>query len=167
MSDRTTVKATFTIERSYAATPARVFGAFADEQAKAAWFGGPDGWEEHERVWDFRVDGVEILSGRHPSGKVSAFHCTYHDIVPGHRIVYAYRMALDGVPMSSSLATIELRPEGDGTHLTLTEYGVYFDGFDETDAAGREHGTNWLMDKLGASLEGTAMPELEAKAPKR
>jgi hypothetical protein len=45
-------------------------------------------------------------------------------------------------------------------------YGVYFDGFDETDAAGREHGTNWLMDKLGASLEGTAMPELQAIAPK-
>ena len=86
------------------------------------------------------------------SGVVSAFYCTYHDIVPGERIVYAYRMTLDDKPLSSSLASIEIRPEGDGTRLTLTEYGVYFDGFDEKDAAGREHGTNWLMDRLGESL---------------
>jgi uncharacterized protein YndB with AHSA1/START domain len=153
MTDRNTVKATFTIERTYPAKPARVFKAFADEQSKAKWFAGPEGWEEHQRAWDFRVDGVEILSGRHPSGVVSAFYCTYHDIVPGQRIVYAYRMTLDGTPMSSSLASIELRAEGEGTHLTLTEYGVYFDGFGEKDAEGREHGTNWLMDKLGESLK--------------
>jgi uncharacterized protein YndB with AHSA1/START domain len=161
MSERNTVKASFTIERTYPAKPARVFQAFADEKAKAKWFGGPDGWEEHERVWDFRVDGVEILGGKHPSGIVSMFYCTYHDIVPDHRIVYAYRMTLDGKPMSSSLASIELRPEGEGTHMTLTEYGVYFDGYTEKDAAGREHGTNWLMDKLGASLGGPPASDLK------
>jgi uncharacterized protein YndB with AHSA1/START domain len=150
---RNTVKATFTIERTYPASPARVFRAFADEQSKAKWFGGPEGWKETQRAWDFRVDGVEILGGRHPSGVVSVFYCTYHDIVPDRRIVYAYRMALDGTPMSSSLASIELRAEGEGTHMTLTEYGVYFDGFSEKDAQGREHGTNWLMDKLGESLK--------------
>jgi uncharacterized protein YndB with AHSA1/START domain len=152
MTDRNTTKATFVIERRYPATPARVFKAFADEQAKAKWFGGPDGWEERERQWDFRVDGVEILGGKHPNGMVSVFYCTYHDIVPDHRIVYAYRMEIDGVAMSSSLATIELKPDGEGTQMTLTEYGVYFDGFGQEAADGREHGTNWLMDKLGASL---------------
>ena len=101
---------------------------------------------------------MEVLVGRHPSGVVSAFHCTYHDIVPDERIVYAYRMALDGVPMSSSLATIEIRADGDGAHLTLTEYGVYFDGFRESAHEGREHGTGWLLDRLGASLDGTAAP---------
>jgi uncharacterized protein YndB with AHSA1/START domain len=149
---RNTVKATFTVERSYPASPARVFRAFADEQSKAKWFGGDD-WEPLERAFDFRVDGVEIDVGRHASGVVSAFYCTYHDIVPNERIVYAYRMTLDGKPLSSSLATIELHPEGQGTRLTLTEYGVYFDGFDEADVQGREHGTNWLMDRLGESLK--------------
>ena len=72
--------------------------------------------------------------------------------MPDQRIVYAYRMTIDGVPMSSSLATIEMRPDADGTHLTLTEYGVYFDGFRETGHEGREHGTGWLLDKLGQSL---------------
>jgi uncharacterized protein YndB with AHSA1/START domain len=150
MTERNTVKATFIIERTYPATPARVFKAFADEQAKAKWFGGPE-WTQLERAFDFRVDGREVSVGRHPSGVVSAFYCTYHDIVPGERIVYAYRMTLDGVPISSSLASIEITPEGEGTHLTVTEYGVFLDGYD--DAGRREHGTNWLMDRLGESLK--------------
>jgi uncharacterized protein YndB with AHSA1/START domain len=149
---RNTVKATFTIERTYPAKPERVFKAFSDERSKRKWFGGGDEWQQLENAFDFRVDGVEINIGRHASGVVSAFHCTYHDIVPDQRIVYAYRMTLDGKPLSSSLASIEIHPEGDGTHLILTEYGVYFDGFGEKDAQGREHGTNWLMDRLGESL---------------
>ena len=152
MTERNTVKATFTIERTYPAKPARVFKAFADKDSKAKWFGGGADWQQLENAFDFRVDGVEINVGRHQSGVVSAFYCTYHDIVPDRRIVYAYRMTLDGKPLSSSLASIEMRPDGEGTRLTLTEYGVYFDGYDEKDVAGREHGTNWLMDKLGESL---------------
>ena len=152
MTDRNTVKATFTIGRTYPAKPARVFRAFSDEPSKRKWFGGGSDWEQLENAFDFRVDGVEINVGRHASGVVSAFYCTYHDIVPDRRIVYAYRMTLDGKPLSSSLASIELEPAGEGTRLTLTEYGVYFDGYDEKDVANREHGTNWLMDKLGESL---------------
>ena len=151
--ERNTTKATFIIERTYPASPARVFQAFANEQLKAKWFAGPEGWVQLEKAFDFRVDGVEINIGRHPAGMVSAFYCTYHDIVPDQRIVYAYRMTLDDKPLSSSLASIEFRPEGEGTHMTLTEYGVYFDGFGEADAQGREHGTNWIMDKLGEVLK--------------
>ncbi len=153
MTDHNTTKATFVVDRTYPATPERVFRAFADEQSKRKWFGGHEGWTQLENTFDFRVDGLKINIGRHSSGMVSAFYCTYHDIVPNRRIVYAYRMTLDGKPLSSSLASIELRPEGAGTRLTLTEYGVYFDGYDQKDAQGREHGTNWLMDKLGESLE--------------
>jgi uncharacterized protein YndB with AHSA1/START domain len=147
---RNTVKATFTVERTYPAKPSRVFKAFADKASKARWFAGPPGWEERQSAFDFRVDGQEILVGRHGSGTVSGFYAVYQDIVEDERIVYAYRMTLDGVPISASLASIELRPEGAGTHLTLTESGVFLDGYD--DAGAREHGTNWLMDKLGASL---------------
>ena len=42
MSARSTQHATFVIERTYAASPARVFNAFADRAAKARWFVGPD-----------------------------------------------------------------------------------------------------------------------------
>ena len=149
MSPRTAVHGSFVIERSYPASPARVFKAFADEEAKAKWFA--PGVEPHERVFDFRIGGAEVFVGKHPSGMVSGFYCTYQDIVPNERIVYAYRMSLDGVPISVSLATIEIKPEGSGAHLTVTEHGVFIDGYE--DKGSREHGTGWLMDLLGKSLE--------------
>ena len=151
MTQRSTVHATFVVERTFPATPARVFKAFADETAKSRWFGGPPGWEQYEKAFDFRVDGTEVLVGKHPNGMVSAFYGVYQDIVPDERIVYAYRMTLDGLPISASLATVEITPKGGQTQLKITEYGAYFDGYD--DAGKREHGTNWLIDKLGETLD--------------
>ena len=45
MTERNVTHATFVIERTYGAAPARVFNAFADAAAKARWFVGPDEWE--------------------------------------------------------------------------------------------------------------------------
>ena len=151
MTQRSVVHASFTITRNWPHSPAHVFQAFANEQAKAKWFGGPPGWEEHSKKFDFREGGVEHLSGRHPSGMVSTFDCTYHDIVENERILYSYVMHIDGRKISVSQAAIEIRAEGGGTKLVLTEYGDYLDGYD--DAGSREHGTNSLIDNLGKSLE--------------
>jgi hypothetical protein len=63
---------------------------------------------------------------------------------------YSYAMELDGTRISVSLATISLTPDAAGTRLSLTEQGVYLDGYD--DAGSREHGTGLLLDQLGASL---------------
>jgi hypothetical protein len=59
-------------------------------------------------------------------------------------------MRLDGVKISVSLATVEFKQAGQGTRLLITETGAFLDGYD--DAGSREHGTNFLMDLLGASL---------------
>ena len=53
--------------------------------------------------------------------------------------------------ISVSLATIEFKAVGTGTRLLLTETGAFLDGYD--DAGSREHGTNFLMDRMGATLE--------------
>jgi len=45
MTRRSVTHGTFTIERTYAASPARVFKAWADPGAKARWFGCSDEWE--------------------------------------------------------------------------------------------------------------------------
>lgn len=145
------VHASFTITRHWKHAPQRVFQAFADEVAKRKWFAGPPGFEQHEKSFDFREGGRETLSGKHAGGMVTAFDCVYRDIVPNERIVYSYVMHLDGKKISVSQACIELTPENGGTKLVLTEYGDYLDGYD--DAGSREHGTNWLIDTLGKSLE--------------
>lgn len=151
MTERSTVHATFTIERVYDATPARVFAAFADDGAKLKWFGGPDAWVRTAREFDFRVGGREYHSGGPEGGQQHVFDAHYYDIIPNERIVYAYEMYLDTTRISVSLTTVELKPEGAKTRLTFTEQGVFLDDFDG--AKGREEGSAWLLDRLGASLK--------------
>jgi uncharacterized protein YndB with AHSA1/START domain len=152
---RSITHGSFTITRHWKHAPVRVFDAFAKEEAKAKWFAGPPGWEQHEKIFDFREDGREVLKGRHAGGMVSAFDCVYRDIVEpagneSGRIIYSYVMHLDGRKISVSQATIEIAPEGQGTRLVVTEYGDFLDGYDDADS--REHGTNFLMDQLEKSL---------------
>ena len=151
MTDRSVTHASFTLTRVWKASPARIFEAFANKEAKDKWFAGPPGWTLLKREFDFREGGREHLAGRHANGMVSVFDCLYQDIVPNERIIYSYVMYLNEKKISVSQAAIEIRPEGGGTKLVLTEYGDYLDGYD--DGGSREHGTNFLMDQLGQSLE--------------
>jgi uncharacterized protein YndB with AHSA1/START domain len=150
MTQRSVTHAVFTIERTYAASPARVFKAFADPTAKAKWFGGPEEWEKGPSTFDFRVGGRETNVGGPKDGVMHAFNCLYQDIVPDERIVYTYDMMLGDTRISVSLATIEFKASGPGTKLVFTEQGAFLDGYD--DAGGREEGTQWLLGKLEASL---------------
>ena len=151
ITKRSAVHGSFTLERVYDASPARVFKAWADPAIKARWFGGIEGWQMLERSIDFRIGGKERLSGRKGSGVVSTFDAVYHDIVPDQRIVYCYDMRLDDVRISVSLATVTLKPEGAGTRLTMTEQGVFLDDYD--DGGSRERGTRILLEQLGGALQ--------------
>jgi len=151
MTERSVTHATFVIERTYPASPARVFAAFADPQVKARWFVGPEDWEASDHELDFRVGGQERVSGGPPGGPVHIYEARYQDIVPDQRIIIAYDMHLNETRISVSLATVELKPEGTGTRLIFTEQGAFLDGFD--DPSLREHGTGELLDQLGRELQ--------------
>jgi uncharacterized protein YndB with AHSA1/START domain len=142
---------TFTLERTYDASPARVFAAFADAEQKVQWFTGPEEWTLDEFEVDFRVGGRETNSGRLADGPKHTFEARYYDIVPEQRIVYAYDMLLGDERISVSLATIEFEPAGEGTKLTLTEQGAYLDAFD--DPSMRKRGTGDLLEALADYLE--------------
>lgn len=144
--------ASFSLERKLNAPPSRVWAAFADYDSKKKWFVGPEEWAQGESSLDFREGGTETDTGGSVGGFVSTMKASYHDIVENERIVYTYEMLLDRRRMSVSLATIELEPDGEGTRLTLTEQGVYLT--EEDQVAGREEGTNGLLDALQAYVEG-------------
>jgi uncharacterized protein YndB with AHSA1/START domain len=150
-SPRSVTHATFSIERTYPASPAQVFKALTDPAAKAKWFTGGNGYTLLARQMDVRPGGREHVKGRWGTGVVSTFDALYHDVVPDERIVYAYEMHLDDRKISVSLATLELKPAGTGTRLVMTEQGAFLDGYD--DAGSREHGSNILLDALGNSLK--------------
>ncbi len=150
---RSVVHASFHLERRYDAPVERVWKALTDEAAKQKWFSGPPGeWDPIERHMDVREGGRERAKGRWKSGMVSTFDAIYHDVVPGERLVYSYVMHLDDKKISVSLATMQLKSEDGGTKLMVTEQGAFLDGYD--DAGSREHGTGYLLDRLGASLNG-------------
>jgi uncharacterized protein YndB with AHSA1/START domain len=146
MSNRSATHSTFVIERNYDASPARVFAAWGDLNAKDQWF-GPRGENEHEL--DFREGGREHFEAA-VEGAVYSYDALYEDIVQDERIVYTYNMHRDGVRMSVSVTTVELLADGAGTHLRYTEQGVFLDGEDKPEL--REHGTKELLDKLGEAL---------------
>src|SRR5690242_19024946 len=111
MSQRSATHATFVIERTYYAAPARVFAAWAYKSAKGQWFGPPDSDADHEL--DFRVGGREHFAAS-VNGALYAYDALYEDIVADERIVYTYNMHRDGTRMSVSVSTVELLGAGEG-----------------------------------------------------
>jgi uncharacterized protein YndB with AHSA1/START domain len=148
MSDRNVTHATFTLERTFPAPPARVFGAWSDAKVKGRWFAG--GSSDYEL--DFRPGGIERNRVTH-QGKQITWESLYREIVDHERIVYTSVLAEDGTTATVSLTTIEFTPEGDGTRLVLVEAGAYLDGREQP--AWREQGTSDWLDSLGSALSPT------------
>src|SRR5262249_8247714 len=92
MTAKPNTHGSFTVTRTFDATPARVFQAFANEKAKQLWFASLGSWTLLEKKFDFRVGGHERLNVRwdaapssqgpddcHSGGTVSTFDAYYHD----------------------------------------------------------------------------------------
>jgi len=148
--ERSVEHANFVVERTYDASPSRVFAAWADPAAKARWLGADDAFADDEFELDFRVGGRERRRGS-AGDQVYTVEAHYQDIVPDERIVYSYDVRFDEQRISVSLSTVELAPAGGGTRLTYTEQGAFLDGLDTPDQ--REQGMGGLLEALGRYLE--------------
>jgi uncharacterized protein YndB with AHSA1/START domain len=109
-----------------------------------------DGWEIYDYTSDFRVGGSDMSRFSFRGSPEIRNDMQYQDIVPDRRIVFTYRMTIGTKPLSASLVTVQLVPSSNGTLMSYTEQGAYFDGADSVE--GREHGTRELMDKLAEEL---------------
>ena len=145
MTDRSIAHGTFVLERTYPASPARVFRAWADPAIKKRWFGAGDA----PKVFDFREGGRELVESGEGAAQFG-FDVLFQDIVENNRIIYTYQMTMGGQRISVSVAAIELFPAGDGTRMTVTEHGCFLDGLDNMEQ--RRRGTEGLLDALGAEL---------------
>jgi uncharacterized protein YndB with AHSA1/START domain len=142
--------ATFFLERVYDATPARVFHAFTDPAARLRWFFKADSWSIHAHTGGELAIGARESSRFSPPGAsvVITNDSIYLDVVENERVIFAYAMTINDAPLSSSLATVEFRPEGRGTRLVFTEQGAYLDG----NVAGREEGTLQMLETLAVEV---------------
>lgn len=151
MNTPSIVHSTFSIERTYPVSAARVFAAFSDPAAKRRWMLEGEGWHIDEFKAEFRVGRHETSRFRFQDGPPVSNDTVYQDIVPDRRIVFAYSMTVDGKRISASLTSIELFPAGKGTRLVYTEQGQFFDGVEQPKQ--RELGCAELFNKLGEELK--------------
>jgi uncharacterized protein YndB with AHSA1/START domain len=154
MTERSVTHTTFTIDRIYSASPAKVFRAFSDPVAKRRWFAEGEGWHIDSYELDFTVGGLETSRFRFGDGPPMRYDAVIQDIVLNERIIIAYSMMIGEKRISASLATTEFKPEASGTRLVFTEQGAYLDGFDQ--AEGRESGSRQLFERLARELERQA-----------
>ncbi len=147
---------TFTIERTYATSPDRVFAAWASQTEKDRWFGTGDDFltETDEYSLDFRVGGDERLAGALPNGRRFSYVASYLDVVQNARIVAAYSVSIDDRRTSVSLMTVQLSGTQTETRLTLTEQGAFLDRLDSND--GRIEGARDSLEKLAQHLQAVA-----------
>lgn len=148
MTEHSIAHGSFTVERTYAHPPAKVFAAWSNPEHKRQWFGSPAG--KPGQIFEFKVGGREYNADRMVNSDFT-FNVLYQDIVPDNRIVYTYEMTIDGKRMSVSLATIELFPTETGTRMVVREDGAFLDGLDTSKQ--REEGTNYLVDQIGVFLD--------------
>ncbi len=150
MSARSVQHGEFTIERRFAASPRKLFRAWADPQAKRAWSTCQDGMEVIEHRMDFRCGGEEVIVNRGPGGLIHRFHGHYFDIVENQRIVYGFSMDVGEDRLTASLATVQFHADGDGARMVFTEQLAFFDGLQTLED--RREGTQVLFENIALYL---------------
>jgi len=151
---------TFTMEREFDASPARVYAAFADPRRKRQWFAESEHHQVEAFTMQFEVGGRESASYRFNTGSPFAgvqleSDGVYLDLVPDTRIVNAATMAIGGRRISASVHTFEFSPTPDGgTQLRFTHQAAFFEGADGPDM--RRAGWQQLLDRLQAALDSVA-----------
>lgn len=141
---------TIVLERLYAASPARVFEAFADPEARMRW-GAPS--KDTGLVYDetdFRVGGTDISRCGPRKNLIYRVETRYWDIVADTRIVTSEVVSQGANRLSFSLITIALEAAEGGTKLTLTDQIAAFGGKSMID--GSRAGFNAALDNLHAEF---------------
>jgi uncharacterized protein YndB with AHSA1/START domain len=129
------------LERRLNTSPAGAFAAWTDPAKISRWF-GPENCNVHHAEADMRIGGRFRVIMRDDTGEDHNVSGAYREIVPDEKLVFTW--AWRSTPERESLVTVLLRPDGDGTMLTL----IHERFFDEAARDGHNHGWLGSLDKL-------------------
>jgi len=117
------------ITRVFDAPRELVFNAWTDAKQFQQWFGAAacDGSSLQSVKMDARVGGKYRLQVRRTDGEFWTTVGTYREVKPPERLVFTWQFEKDGsgnefgeVEPPEMLVTVELKPRGKQTELTLT-----------------------------------------------
>jgi uncharacterized protein YndB with AHSA1/START domain len=142
----TTLHATLVFEREVPASIDKVFAAFADPDARAAWGAPSDTAVVIYDEADFREGGQDRF--RCGSKQDPNIHGTtrYLEIVANRRVVSCETIVMGGKRLCASLTTLELAPDDGKTRLKSTTQLASFIGDDMV--KGHETGHTASLDNL-------------------
>jgi uncharacterized protein YndB with AHSA1/START domain len=140
MATATATKPSLTIKRRLKAPPAKVYAAWIDPEKVKGWMGGEFKAKSVEA--DLRVGGSYRWVMVAASGEEHDVRGVYREIVPNEKLVFTW--AWKSTPERESLVTVLLKPDGDGTLLTLTHEQF----FDEDARDRHQFGWNGALDKM-------------------
>jgi uncharacterized protein YndB with AHSA1/START domain len=137
------VEPSLTLKRRIKASPKAVYDAWTDPKKIVKWFGPDSGPVEHAAV-DLRVGGRYTVIFRTENGEQHHVSGVYREVVPNEKLVFTW--AWRSTPERESLVTILIKPEVDGSLLTL-QHEKFFD-----EKARDDHRNGWsgCLDKLVA-----------------
>jgi uncharacterized protein YndB with AHSA1/START domain len=138
--------ATIVMERTYNATPARVFAAWSDVEARKRWSSPADNIRIEYESADFREGGRDVSRCIEPSNDDYVATVTYLDIRKDQRIVFAEDVVHGEKRVSAALISMVLTPQVSATHLSLTLQIASFD--DAAMEAGYQFGWSAALDNL-------------------
>ena len=134
-------KPSLTLKRRLNAAPERVYAAWTDPEQIVKWF-GPDAGAVTRAKVDARAGGGYTIVFHTEDGEEHHVSGVYREAVPPERLVFTW--AWRSTPERESLVTVQIRPDGDGTSLTLTHEQF----FDEPARDRHREGWTGALDKL-------------------
>jgi uncharacterized protein YndB with AHSA1/START domain len=134
-------KPSLTLKRRLNAPPAKVYAAWTDPAKLAGWF-GPKEIETVHAETDVRLGGRFRIVAHASSGEVHEVSGVYREVAPNEKLVFTW--AWRSTPERESLVTVLLKPDGDGTLLTL----IHEQFFDELARDRHRSGWTGALDKL-------------------
>jgi len=150
MIKRSVDHSTIVIERTYDASPARVFAAWSSKEALLRWCCPGGSWGSGIDRFDFYVGGGERSWFGPKDGDTYINEAQYFDIVQNERIVSAGRMTTGGTCIFTGMLTVEFYAAGSRCRMVVTEQGAFLDGHDIP--ANHEAGWGKMLDNLGEEL---------------
>jgi uncharacterized protein YndB with AHSA1/START domain len=141
MATQTTAKPSLTLKRRFKAPPAKVFAAWIDPEKVKVWM-GPGAVKVLSAECDARLGGRFRWVMQSPDGERHDVSGVYREFVPDRKLVFTW--AWITMPERESLVTVEIKPEGDGSLLTLTHEQF----FDEDARDRHQGGWNGALDKM-------------------